>query len=186
MTHLPASALRIAVIVYAASTTVVLVVAVAAGIGFGEDVSAWRNVPFPELPATVGEAGSILLHNGRILLAAVGAALAVNAPWLAHAGAPAGRGWGWKVTRALCDVVLVLGVARNLLTVGVGLAAYRERMALAILPHGPVELAAFSCGLALYLLARRGPVERRVWLTLGASAGLLLGVAALLEVFVVF
>lgn len=186
MRNLPATALRIAVIVYAASTTVVLVVAVAAGIAFADDVSAWQDVPFPELPTTVGEAGSILLHNGRILLAAVGAALAVNSPWLSRAGEPLSRGWGWKATRALCDVVLVLGVARNLLTVGVGLAAYRERMALAILPHGPVELAAFSCGLALYLLARRGPVERRVWLTLVAGGGLLMGVAALLEVFVVF
>lgn len=186
MKGLPATALRIAVIVYAASTTVVLIVAIAAAIAFSDGVSAWQDVPFPELPKTLGEAGSILLHNGRILLAAVGAALAVNAPWLSRAGEPLPRGWGWKSTRALCDVVLVLGVARNLLTVGVGLAAYRERMALAILPHGPVELAAFSCGLALYLLARRGPVEWRFWLTLVAGGGLLLGVAALLEVFVVF
>lgn len=186
MPGMPPAVLRTVATTYAAVTAVVLVVAVAAGVAFGDDVSAWRDVPFPKLVPSVGEVGSILLHNGRILLAAIGAALAVNSPWLAGASQPVEQGWGWKATRALCDVVLALGVARNLLTVGIGLGAYRERMVLAILPHGPVELAAFSCGLALYLMARRGPVDRRVWLTLAAGGGLLLAVAAPLEVFVVF
>jgi hypothetical protein len=179
-------ALRTVVITYTVITAVVAVVAVAVVVAFGDDLEQWHQVPFPELPATASEVGSILLHNGRVLLAAIGAALAVNAPWLTRPGELVDQSPGWRAARALCDVVLMLGVARNLVTVGVGLAVYRERMVLAILPHGPVELAAFSCGLSLYLLARRGPVERSVWLALAGAAVMLLAIAAVLEVFVVF
>lgn len=181
----PAIALRTAAITYVAVTASVIVVAVAAGLAYGADVGPWRQVPFPQVPSTAGETGSILLHNGRILVAAIGAALAVNSPWLTSGSEPVRLCRGWKATRALCDVVLLFGLARNLVTVGLCLAAYRDRMLLAVLPHGPVELAAFSCGLALYLLARRGPVGRSVWLTLAAGGAVLLAIAAPLEIFVV-
>lgn len=179
---LPARAIAV---IYAMSVALVVLVAITATFAFGEDLERSRHVPFPELPRTPEEVGSIALHNGRILLGAIGAALAVNAPWLTSAGQPVAPRGAWKAARALCDIVLVLGVARNLITVGIGFAAYRERMLLAILPHGLVELAAFACGLALYLSARRGPVERGVWLTLAGAGGLLLAIAAALEVLVV-
>ena len=49
-------------------------------------------------------------------------------------------------------------MAANVALVGAALGAYGTRMALAMLPHGPLELAAFATALALYLDARRGPL----------------------------
>ena len=69
-------------------------------------MSAWQNVPFPELPTTVGEAGSILLHNGRIRLAAVGAAIAANSPWLSRAGEQIGL-----VVLAMAAAGIAVGIA---------------------------------------------------------------------------
>jgi len=178
---------RLVALVYALAAVAVAGVALVAGAVLDErEVADLQRVPFPELPTTIGEAASIWTHNGRILLAAIGAAVAVNAPWLAKADASPPRvGWGWRATRVLCDAAIVVATARNLITVGAGLAVWRERMLLAILPHGLVELAGFACGLALYLLARRGSVGRRTWIKLVVAGTLLLAVAALLEVFVV-
>jgi hypothetical protein len=57
-------------------------------------------------------------------------------------------------------------------------------MAIAMLPHGPLELAAYSMALALYLRARRGPLPvRHVLATAGVCLiGLL--TAAVLETYV--
>ena len=45
-------------------------------------------------------------------------------------------------------------IAANVLVVGAALGAYGERMVRAMLPHGPVELAAYALALALYLQGR--------------------------------
>ena len=42
-----------------------------------------------------------------------------------------------------------------MLVVGAALGGYGTRMVRAMLPHGPVELAAYSLALALYLQGRR-------------------------------
>ena len=42
-----------------------------------------------------------------------------------------------------------------MLVVGAAIGAYGTRMVGAMLPHGPVELAAYSLALALYLHGRR-------------------------------
>ncbi len=178
---------RLAALVYVSVIGIVVGVALVAGAALDrQTVDDFRRVPFPQLPMTIGEAASIWMHNGRILLAAIGAAVAVNAPWLATTVASQPQvGRDWRATRALCDAAIVVAAGRNLVTVGVGLAVWRDRMLLAILPHGLVELAAFACGLALYLRARRGPVARPVWVQLIAMGVVLLALASLLEVFVV-
>jgi hypothetical protein len=183
----PFAAAKLAALVYMSVIVIVVGVALVAGAVLDQQtVEDLQRVPFPRLPMSLGEAASIWMHNGRILLAAVGAAVAVNAPWLAATeSAQPQIGWGWRATRALCDAAIVVAAGRNLVTVGVGLAVWRDRMLLAILPHGLVELAAFACGLALYLHARRGPVERPVWSKLVTAGVVLLAIAALLEVFVV-
>ncbi|MGH2946713.1 MAG: hypothetical protein ACRDPC_10730, partial [Solirubrobacteraceae bacterium] len=75
-------------------------------------------------------------------------------------------------------------VAANALMVGASLGAYGARMARAMLPHGPVELAAFALALALYLQGRRRILPLRQLLAVGAASGMLLAAAATLETFV--
>jgi hypothetical protein len=64
------------------------------------------------------------------------------------------------------------------------LGAYGSRMGVAMLPHGPLELAAYALALALYLHARRGPLTvGRVGATATACLTLL-AVGSMLETFV--
>ena len=51
--------------------------------------------------------------------------------------------------------VLAGAIAANVLVVGAALGGYGTRMVRAMLPHGPVELAAYALALALYLQGRR-------------------------------
>ena len=66
--------------------------------------------------------------------------------------------------------------------VGAALGAYGTRMVLRALPHGPVELAAYSLALALYLQGRRRdlPAAVRGHGRRGVSVALL-ALAAVLE-----
>ena len=85
---------------------------------------------------------------------------------------------------AAVDAALALGVLVNTALVGAALGAYGARMAVAMLPHGPVELAAYALALALYLHARRHALSvRRVAATAAACLSLL-AVGAVLETFV--
>ena len=111
--------------------------------------------------------------------------MAVSGPWIAAAEhRQAAPGWSWRLARLLCDLVLLGAIASNLVVVGAGLGAYDLRMARAIAPHGPFELAAFSMALSVYLLARNGRVRRPWRLTLTAGALLALALGALVEVYV--
>src|SRR5690349_3914484 len=75
----PFAAARLAALVYVSVIVIVVGVALVAGAVLDQQtVEDLRRVPFPRLPMSLGEAASIWMHNGRILLAAVGAAVAVN------------------------------------------------------------------------------------------------------------
>ena len=54
-----------------------------------------------------------------------------------------------------------------------------------MLPHGPLELAAFALTLALYLRARQGPLAPRHLAAVAPGCVALLVVAAALETWVV-
>ena len=70
-----------------------------------------------------------------------------------------------------------------MLVVGAALGAYGTRMARAMLPHGPVELAAFALALGLHLHGRRRALPAgRIAAAIAASV-VLLAIAAVLEVF---
>jgi hypothetical protein len=136
---------------------------------------------FAGIPKELGEVVAILVNNLRLLAAVVLAALVA---WLARAeGAPSGPAT-WAVLW-LCDAVLVAVAAGHALLVGAGVGAYGERMVLALLPHGPIELAAYSTGLALYVAARREAVAPRSFVALSAAPAGGLLVAAPVEVFLV-
>ena len=81
-------------------------------------------------------------------------------------------------------MILAGAIAANLVVIGAAIGGYGHRMVLAMLPHGPVELAAYSLALALYL---RGPSPQRCpqlhdrgW----RASVALLAIAAVLETFV--
>jgi uncharacterized membrane protein SpoIIM required for sporulation len=84
---------------------------------------------------------------------------------------------------AFADALLGLLVAFNAIVVGAALGAHGTRMLTAILPHGPVELAAFTLALALYVRAResRIPARRVAAIAVACVSGLAL--AAVLETF---
>ncbi|MDO8208986.1 hypothetical protein [Conexibacter sp. CPCC 206217] len=174
---------RTLVLVYGAAVLVTVGVAVVATPLLGSDAAQWRSIQFPTVPATTSEAFDLFVNNVRMLAAAIGAAVAVNAPWLTAVDRDPRTSRLWKFTRALLDLALLLVVLRNLAVVGLGVAVYRERMVEAILPHGPIELAGFACGLTLYLFARRSPLPAQTWRTLIGAGIALLAVSALLEIF---
>ncbi len=81
-----------------------------------------------------------------------------------------------------CDVTVVLACANHVFLVGATVGGYGGRGLSALLPHGPIELFAYSLGLSLYVVSRR---ERLAWSRAVRTAGLavlLLTVSAVVEV----
>ena len=155
--HAPASAIavsgtvRIAGLLAAGLTIAVCVIALVVGLTFAADARHWLAYPFPGIPARPAEAAAIFLHNLRAL-AAIGGLLLVaqSRRW---AGKPA-PGPVHRTLQRAGEAVLAAAVAANVIVVGMSLAAYGSRMARALLPHGPVELGAYSLALTLYLQGR--------------------------------
>ena len=127
-------------------------------------------------------AASIFLHNLRAL-AAVGGLLLIaqSAQWTARPTSPHGRS---ATVRRLGEVLLGAAVAANLIVVGASFGAYGTRMLRAALPHGPVELAAYSLALALYRQGRTRALPARHVLAVVALSVAMLALAAVLETYV--
>ena len=94
--------------------------------------------PRPRLDVAIG----IFAHNpeasgvfGLLLVAQLAARSTGPAPRAAGAHDLAG------------EVILVGAIAANVLVVGAAIGAYGPRMVVAMLPHGPIELAAYSLAL---------------------------------------
>jgi hypothetical protein len=138
---------------------------------------------FAPLPADLSEAASIFATNARKLAGVLGLALVAQSPRLA--GDPGARRCSRRarVLVLACDAGVVGTLGLSFVLVAAGLGAYGPRMAAALLPHGPLELAAFALALCLYRDARRRPVTLHRALTRGGVAVLLLAVAALLETY---
>ena len=71
-----------------------------------------------------------------------------------------------------------------MIVIGASLGAYGTRMVRAALPHGPVELAAYSLALALYLQGRDRPLPGRLIVAVVALSVATLALAAILETYV--
>ena len=136
--------------------------------------------PFTGVPDRFNVAVSIFAHNGRAMAGVFGLLLIVQ---LALRN-PAGPGPAQRIVRTVGELLLTGLIAANVLVVGASLGAYGSRMARALLPHGPVELAAFATALALYLQGRRRPLPARQLVITGTVSLLLLAAAAALETFV--
>jgi hypothetical protein len=167
-----ATALRIATLLSAIAGVT------AAGVGLfaADPVRRLLGFTFSGVPAGLGSTLSILANNLRMLGAVV---LACAIAQLAGANDRLSNG----LVRA-CDGVIVGVATAHAVAVGAGVGAYGGRMLVALLPHGPVELWAFSLALALYVAARRDRITWEHCLAIFMVCALQLSVAAALEVFV--
>ena len=177
--RLARDAATIACALAAAALTVAFVVR----LGWAPETRAQLAFGFHGIPARLEAALAILANNGRLLTAILAAVLVAQSPWLA--GPDARRGPALTALRTGVDTLLGLAVAANVALVGAALGAYGTRMAVAMLPHGPLELAAFATALALYRDARRGPLPAPLVLLVAAGCLAALAMAALVETFLV-
>lgn len=174
---------RLAVIAVGVTAAVALVVAITVG-GEGR---GWLGYGFGGVPRNIGEALGIFLNNAK-LPAAVGVAALV-----AQMGQRDGRARSPSldarylrgVSRA-CDVGLLVAALINVALVGLSVGVYGWRMVVAMLPHGPIEVAGYCVAASFYFESRRRPVPLRTWLVAGSLTAFLLGTAALLETFTWF
>lgn len=158
------------------------VIALAVHVWFAAAARRWLAFPFAGIPARPSEAASIFLHNLRALVAVGGLLLiAQSAYWNPGAKEPRSR---HRVVRWLGEALLGAVVAANVFVVGSGFGAYGMRMLHATLPHGPLELAAYSLALSLYLQARTRRVGARLVLVMLALSVSTIALAALLETYV--
>ena len=170
-------ALRVALGLLAVIAIVAIVVRLAAA----GRVRAWLGFPFTGVPATLEEAARIFAHNACAMLGICGLLLIAQ---LADRR-PEGPARTQRYLQVAGEVLLAGVVAANLAVVGAALGAYGTRMARAVLPHGPVELAAFALAIALYLQGRHRAIAVRHLIATGAASLGLLAAAALLEALVV-
>jgi hypothetical protein len=158
------------------------VIALAVHVWFAAAARHWLAFPFTGIPARPGEVASIFVHNLRALGAVGGLVLiAQSAYWTARTAQP---GPLHGTLRRLGEALLGAAVAANLIVIGASVGGYGIRMLRAALPHGPVELAAYSLALSLYLQARRRPLPAHCLLAVMALSASMLAVAAVLETYV--
>jgi hypothetical protein len=162
-----------------------IIAAIAAGatmtrLGAAAPARRWLDYPFSGVPARPGEAAVIAAHNGRALSGIFGLLLIAQIALRE----PAGPRYVQRALGGACEALLTGQLAANALIVAASLGAYGSRMARAMLPHGPFELAAFALAMALYLQGRRRVLPIRYVVTSGAVSAVLLVVAAGLETFV--
>ena len=161
---------------------VIAIVAIAVRLAAAGRVRAWLGFPFTGVPATLEEAAQIFAHNARAMLGICGLLLIAQLA----ARRPEGPARTQRYLQVAGEMLLAGVIAANLAVVGAALGAYGTRMVRAVLPHGPVELAAFALAIALYLQGRHRAIAVRHLIATGAaSLGLLAAAAALLEALVV-
>jgi hypothetical protein len=137
---------------------------------------------FTGVPARFDELVSILANNLRVLAGVFVACLVVQTA-RGRTSVRATQSPLMRVLPWICDAVILAVVLAHALLIGAGVGAYGDRMVRALLPHGPLELSAYSLALSLYVAGRRGPLAPARWIAVGALCVLQLLVAAALEVF---
>ncbi len=177
-----AETVRLAGCVAATLTIACGVIGLVVYLWFAAAARRWLAFPFAGIPARPSTAAIIFSHNLRALAAVCGLLLiAQSAHWSAAGAEP---GHAHRILRGLGEALLAAAVAANLVVIGASFGAYGTRMVRAALPHGPVELAAYSLALALYLHGRRRPLPARSVTAVFALSVVMLALAAVLETYV--
>jgi hypothetical protein len=177
-----AATAKIAARIAGALTLAVLAVAAAVHITAVAPASRLLGFHFAGIPARPSVAATVFVHNLHALLAIGGALLVAQMPYLVDRAAEPTR--TQRMSRCACEVALTGAAAANVMVIGVSFGAYGTKMTRAALPHGPVELAAYSLALALYIEGRRRALPGRHVLAVAALSTSLLAAAAVLETFV--
>ncbi len=172
---------RLASCVAATLTIACGVIVLIVHLWFAGAARRWLAFPFAGIPARPGTAAIIFSHNLRALAAVCGLLLIAQSAYWSAAGAQPGH--AHRMLRGLGEALLAAAVAANLVVIGASFGAYGTRMVRAALPHGPVELAAYSLALALYVQGRNRPLPIRHVLAVAALSISVLALAALLETF---
>jgi hypothetical protein len=133
---------------------------------------------FPGVPDRPTEAIAILANTARHAAIIIVAAALRGLPSVEARDTPP-----WMLAAGFLDATVALLCLTNVAVVGGALGAHGSRMARALLPHGPIELAAFALPLGLYLEARRRPIGWRSTAWTAASSLALLAVAAVAETY---
>ena len=170
-------AAAVAGVLIVATSLIALVVRVA----FAAGARRWLAFGFAGLPARPAEAVGIFGHNIRALLAVAGLLLVAQASYW---GGEQQSGRACRLVRGAGEVLLAAAILANVAVVGAGVGAYGARMIRAALPHGPVELGAFSLALGLYIKGRHQPIPVGLIVVIAILNVAGLAIAALLEVYV--
>lgn len=173
------SAVHVAGIVAAALTAAAVVTAVVVHLALAGEARRWLDYRFPGVPGHVSTAVWILGHNARGLAGVLG--LLMVAQLAARSPAPARA---QLALRSAGEVVIAAAIAANVLVIGTAIGGYGTRMLVAMVPHGPVELAAYSLALGLYLRGRRRALPTARMVMVACASVALLALAAALETWV--
>jgi len=156
-------------------------IALVVHVGFAASARRWLAFGFAGLPARPDAAIGIFGHNIRGLLAVAGLLLVAQT---SHWGDDPQPGRTHRLVRGAGEVLLAAAILANVAVVGAGVGAYGARMIRAALPHGPVELGAFSLALGLYIKGRHRPIPVGLMVVVAILSVAGLAIAALLEVYV--
>lgn len=174
--------LRRGIRVAGTTTAIVLAVALACRLLFAEQAREGLAFGFDPPASGVRTAWQTLSVNLQVASICFCGALTV-----CHLGQTLGRrAESWRVLLycaavVVYDFTIVFVYVANVVIVGVSLGAYGGRMVRALLPHGPVELFAFSLALGVYLVARQRGIRLVPALRAGMAVVGLLALAAALE-----
>ena len=169
-------ALRIALPAFAG----VLLIAGIVRITFTGRARGWLGYSFPGVSPHTSVAVGIFAHNGRAILGVFGLLLVAQLA----SRRPGGPSRSQLLILAAGELILAGVIATNALVVGAALGAYGERMVRAMLPHGPVELAAYALALGLYVQGRSRALPAGHLARVAGASVALLALAATLETFV--
>ena len=175
-----AQTVRLALRISLLTPTAVLVVAVMVRLALADQARQWLGYTFPGVAARAEVAVVIFAHNARAILGVFGLILVAQLA----ARRPEGPARVQRSVLAAGELLLAGVIAANLLVVGAGLGGYGQRMVRADLPHGPVELAAYALGLALYVQGRQRALPAAHLAEVMVASVALLALAAALETFV--
>jgi len=154
-------------------------VAVVVDAALAGTVRAWLDYPFSGIPGHASVAAEIFAHNLRALAGVLGALIVAQAGWRR----PGGPSRTQQIIQRLAELVIAGAVAANIIMIGASVGAYGQRMIVAMLPHGPVELGGDVLALALYWQGRRRHLALPDIAAVAAISIGLLAVAAALETF---
>jgi hypothetical protein len=133
------------------------------------------DLPFSGIPHRLSDVAEVFTNNLRLLGGLMAGAALGQLALRTKAG-------GMRILTFVCDAIVILACANEVYLVGATVGAYGDRGLGALLPHGPVELSAYSLALSLYVAARRECLEFARALTIAGLAVVVLAVAAVMEV----